>query len=156
MKMDALRAHCERCGLANVETFIASGNVIFDARAAGPALEATIEAALRRALGYEVATFVRSLAELRAVAKAAAAARAGAAHAYVGFMKAPAPAAARRQVTALGGGGERFVFSGRELFWYTEGGVSDSKFSYAALERAAQAPATFRNITTVMKIVEKY
>jgi len=154
--MDALRAYCERCGLANVETFIASGNVIFEARAAAPALEATIEDALRAALGYEVAAFVRSVPELQAVVKAVAARRAGAAHAYVGFMKAPASAAARRQVAALGGAGERFAFSGREVFWYTDGGVSDSTFSYAALECATKAPATFRNITTVTKVVDKY
>ena len=47
VKMDALRGHFAAAGFANVETFIASGNVIFDTRAkAGPALEAKIEAAL--------------------------------------------------------------------------------------------------------------
>lgn len=156
VKMDALRAHCEACGLANVETFIASGNVIFDSRAGAAALEKTIETALRGKLGYEVATFVRSVPELQALVKAADAARAGAMHAYVGFMKATAAAEARKQVAAMAGTGERFVFKGREVFWFTDGGVSDSKFTYAVLERLTKSPATFRNITTVTKIAARY
>ena len=36
VKMDALRKHFSRMGFANVETFIASGNVIFDAKASEP------------------------------------------------------------------------------------------------------------------------
>lgn len=155
VKMDALRRHCEGCGLTNVETFIASGNVIFESRAAAASLEKTLEAQLHAKLGYAVATFVRSVPQIEEIVDAVEAKRAGAANAYVGFMKAPPSAAARTIVEALAGPGERFVFSGREIYWYASGGVSDSKFSYAALERATNAPATFRNITTVTKLLAK-
>jgi uncharacterized protein (DUF1697 family) len=61
VKMDHLRSLFESLGYGEVETFIASGNVIFqspdeDTRA----LEQQIEAHLRQALGYEVATFLSS------------------------------------------------------------------------------------------------
>ena len=36
VKMDALRAACEQIGLTKVETFIASGNVIFESPSADP------------------------------------------------------------------------------------------------------------------------
>lgn len=156
VKMDALRAHCEQCGLTAVETFIASGNVIFESRAASAGLEKKIEAQLRSSLGYGVDTFVRTLPELAAVVKVAAAKRGDAKHAYVGFLRALPPADQQKTIAALGSGGERFFFSGREIYWFTSGGVADSKFSYAAVERATKSPATFRNITTVTKIVEKY
>lgn len=156
VKMDALRAHCERCGLANVETFIASGNVIFDSRAAPASLEQKIEPRLRSSLGYEVDTFVRTLPELAAVVRVAAAKRGGAKHAYVGFLRALPPVDHQKKIAALGSSGERFFFSGREIYWFTSGGVADSKFSYTAVERATKSPATFRNITTVTKLVEKY
>ena len=67
--MEKLRREFEGMGLKDVETFIASGNVIFTARQADTvALEKKIEARLHKALGYEVATFVRSCEEVAAVA----------------------------------------------------------------------------------------
>jgi len=66
--MEKLRREFEGLGLKDVETFIASGNVIFTARQADTvALEKKIEARLHKALGYEVATFVRSCEEVAAV-----------------------------------------------------------------------------------------
>src|SRR6266545_8120025 len=62
VKMEELRRQFERLGLSNVETFIASGNVLFDAKSSSvSALEHKIEAGLRTALGYEVATMVRKI-----------------------------------------------------------------------------------------------
>ena len=69
VKMDELRAMFESLGLAQVETFIASGNVIFTSRSTDvAALEKKIEARLHKALGYEVATFLRTCEEVAAVA----------------------------------------------------------------------------------------
>lgn len=68
IKMDRLRALFAELGLANVATFIASGNVLFDTGDAAEALETRIEAHLQDALGYEVATFLRTPAEITAVA----------------------------------------------------------------------------------------
>lgn len=155
VKMDALRAHCEACGLSNVETFIASGNVIFDSRAAAATLETTIERALKQALGYEVATFIRSPAELGAIVATAAKQRGKAKRVYVGFLKAAPPADAQQKVRALRTPGERLLFTGREVYWFTDGGVSESKFSYRILEKITGSSATFRNITTVTKLAER-
>ena len=68
VKMDRLRTLFETAGFDAVETFIASGNVVFDSsrRNAGD-LERTIESHLKKALGYPVATFVRSMPELSAI-----------------------------------------------------------------------------------------
>src|SRR3954464_12194003 len=68
VKMDRLRALFEELELANVKTFIASGNVLFDSAARNrAALESRIERHLEQALGSEVATFVRTTAELGTV-----------------------------------------------------------------------------------------
>src|SRR4051812_29802226 len=68
--MAQLRKEFEALGLKEVETFIASGNVIFTSRATDlRALERKIEAQLQRALGYEVATFVRTCSEVAALAE---------------------------------------------------------------------------------------
>ena len=61
VKMDRLRGLFEQVGYADVETFIASGNVIFRSPAEDTqALERQIEAHLAASLGYEVAAFVRT------------------------------------------------------------------------------------------------
>jgi Protein of unknown function (DUF1697) len=59
--MAALRAQFEALGFSNVETFIASGNVIFEAASRdSAALHRKIEAHLAKSLGHEVSTFVRT------------------------------------------------------------------------------------------------
>src|SRR5688500_4990017 len=89
VKMDALRLLCEQCGVSKVETVIASGNVLFESRAAAPALEKKIEAHLQKSLGYEVATFVRTVEELEAIVRRAQKALEDWKSVYVGFLKAP-------------------------------------------------------------------
>ena len=70
VKMDYLRQLFESIGFSNVETFIASGNVIFDMKAGNvKTLEKKIEALLHESLGYEVATFIRTDAEVAEIAK---------------------------------------------------------------------------------------
>src|SRR5215216_880237 len=69
VKMDHLRSLFEALGFSNVETFIASGNVIFDSKSQNTkALEKKIESCLEEALGYKVATFIRATDELAAIA----------------------------------------------------------------------------------------
>ena len=69
VRMDILRRLFESLGLSNVEMFIASGNVVFDTRTnSSRALQEKIEKRLRAALGYEVDVFIRTAAELIAIA----------------------------------------------------------------------------------------
>ena len=69
VKMDHLRQLFESRGDASVETFIASGNVVFEAASKNAGmLEKKIENRLREALDYEVATFIRTDAELADIA----------------------------------------------------------------------------------------
>ena len=68
--MAKLRVLFESLGLEDVETFIASGNVVFSSPAKNlAALENRIEDHLAASLGYEVKTFIRSDAEVAAVAR---------------------------------------------------------------------------------------
>ena len=70
VKMDELRTLFAAMGFAGVETFIASGNVIFAAdHSDAAALQQRIEGELNQALGYAVATFLRTDAEVAAVAR---------------------------------------------------------------------------------------
>ena len=159
--MEVLRGTFESLGFTSVETFIASGNVIFD----GPAgsslsdLEKLIEDGLAAALGYEVATFVRTPAELAAIAAYepfTAAATNEAKALYVGFLHAPPTATASERLLTLRSDAEDFHVHGREFFWLSREGMGASKISSTVLERLLGARTTIRSVTTVRKLAGKY
>ena len=69
VKMDLLRQFFESLDFSEVETFIASGNVVFKTRTKdSKTLEREIEKRLLKGLGYEVAVFIRTGAELIEIA----------------------------------------------------------------------------------------
>lgn len=158
--MAQLRALFEELGFANVSTYIASGNVIFEsAEAADEALEAQIERHLQQALGYEVTTFVRSVAELAAIAAYAPFPPTDQpVHGlYVSFLKAPLSAVAAERLLALNSDTDEFHVHGREYYWLCRTRLSDSPlFSSTLLPKTVGVPATQRNITTVKKLAAKY
>ena len=159
VRMVDLKKIFEATGLDDVSTFIASGNVIF--RRSGKsasALEQEIESALQNALGYPVATMLRSIGEIAAVAQydAFPPEALNGAVLYVGFAKTrPTPAAVKKAL-ALQTAADELRMSGREIYWLARKSIADSSISMAALEKALQTPVTFRNINTVRRLAAKY
>lgn len=161
VKMDHLRSLFETMGFAQVETFIASGNVIFDSpNLNSQALESQIEATLHKALGYAVATFIRSTAELAAVANhqpfADKALNDKDSGLYVSFTATAPDAAAQQKLLAFTSSIDSFHIHGREVYWLCRIKISESTFSGKMLEKAIGMPATMRNISTVKKLAAKY
>ena len=158
--MEELRRQFGALGFERVETFIASGNVIFESRARpGAALERRIEERLLAALGYEVRTFVRTALELAAIAaqRPFPEARLRAAAALnVGFLAAPLAAAAERALMALRTPIDDFHVHGRELWWLCAAKQHESKFSNALFERKVGVATTFRGAQTVARLAAKY
>lgn len=158
VKMDHLRQLFESMGLANVQTLIASGNVIFDTRAKdASALEVRIEKHLRQDLGYEVSTFLRTTDEVRAAARHEAFSPVESEQyaLSIGFTRAVPADGARAKLMSFGTGIDEFHVHAREVYWLCRTRISDSKFSGARLEKALGMPATFRNVTTVRKLADK-
>ncbi len=161
VKMDCLRALFETLGFANVETFIASGNVIFDSTSRSTrALEKKIESCLLEALGYEVATFIRSTAQLADIAQhkpfADSELKAEGHALYIGFMASEPSDAAKKKLLSLATKVDDFHINGREVYWLCRKKFSESEISGALLARTLGMPATLRNSTTVKKIAAKY
>lgn len=162
VKMDVLRKHFTRMGFANVETFIASGNVLFDAREADvQRLEERIASELESALGYPVATFLRTSAELAAIVRHEAFPRdvidPDQHGLYVGFLGAKPSAACARNVVALRTTADEFHIHKRELYWGRRGArFSDSLISGEMLARTLGMPMTLRSITTIRKLAAKF
>lgn len=161
LKMDQLRQHFAAMGFANVETFIASGNVIFESRSKNPsALQGKIENYLAKSLGYEVATFVRTFDELERITEyrpfSEAELNAQGNTLYVGFIADIPGKAAAQTVEVLATDVDDLKISGREVYWLCRTSFSDSKISGALLEKALGMKVTFRNINTIRRLVKKY
>lgn len=160
VKMDRLRTLFAEMGFSNVETFIASGNVIFQSEDAdAAALEPRIEAALHAGLGYKVATFLRTPDEVSAVAHHPAFPQAEleveGSSLYIGFLPTPPDPAAER-LLACASEIDGFHLHGREVYWLCRTASHLSKFSGARLEKLLGCPATLRNVTTVKRLAAKY
>lgn len=159
VKMDALRTQFEALGLAEVETFIASGNVLFSSRAANlAALEKKIEQRLHGALGYEVRTFLRTEAEVCAIAgykPFPPRAIAGAGALCVGFLAEPLDGAAVRTLLTLKTDIDDFHVNGREVYWLCTKRQHESTFSNARFEKQLKASVTFRGVNTIARLAAK-
>ncbi len=159
--MAYLRELFEALGSSSVETFIASGNVIFESPMENTeTLEKRIANHLKESLGYEVATFIRSTSEIVEIAKyqpfPAEELAAEGASLYIAFL-AGIPSKERQQkLMGYCSPVEDFYIHGREVYWLCRTRISDSKFSGALLEKALGMPATMRNSTTVKKLATKY
>lgn len=160
VKMAELCTLFEQARLTDVQSVIASGNVLFTTRAGdAAALEKRIESALRKGLGYDVATFVRDADDLDAVV----------AHdpfgkkdpvletdtVHVIFTRATIDRAHAERIVALGNDYDQLHVFGREVFWRTRGRSSDSQIKPGQFARAFGDPGTARNITTVRKLAAK-
>lgn len=160
IKNEELRAEFETLGFSDVGCFRASGNVVFTADESDESkLTEKIEAGLGEALGYEVPVFLRSAAELRAVAARepfdARALGASKGKLQVAFLLEKPKAAARKEVLVLSTEEDRLAIEGRELYWLPKGGISESELDLSAIG-AALGMTTMRTMGTVEQIVAKY
>jgi uncharacterized protein (DUF1697 family) len=160
VKMAELCALFEAARLSDVASVIASGNVLFTSRSTDTvALEQRIESALRKGLGYDVATFVRTAEELDAVVGhdpfGATDPVLDTDTVHVIFTRAPIDRDRAARIVSLGTDYDELHVFGREVFWRTRGRSSDSKIKPAAFARAFGDPGTARNITTVRKLAAK-
>jgi uncharacterized protein (DUF1697 family) len=158
--MAELRRSFLSLGLKEVETFIASGNVVFKSAAKDlRALERIIEDRLRESLGYDVTTFLRTEQELAAIAKHKpfAESQVQAAQALnVAFLAEPPGAEARKVIMALTTDNDAFQVNGREVYWLCQTRQSDSKFNNTRFEKTLKARATWRGINTIRRLAGKY
>ena len=160
VKMDQLRRQFETLGFNGVETFIASGNVIFEssARNAGT-LEETIAAHLEKKLGYAVATFIRTEAELARVAAHEPWSRTmieGAAAFNIAFLDRTLDQVAQRKLHTLKTAIDDLATHEREVYWLCKTRQGKSTFSNAVLEKTLGIRSTLRGANTVRKMAERY
>jgi len=161
VKMDYLKKLFEKMGFENVETFIASGNVIFETKSKTvDAIKKKIETELEKTLGYKVRTFIRKIDELNAVLEYKAFKDSDLNNEnntlYIGFLDSTPSKENQNKAKAMQDFANEFHFNKSELYWLCRKNFSDSGITGKSLEKALGMEVTVRNSTTIRKITAKY
>jgi uncharacterized protein (DUF1697 family) len=160
VKMEVLRQQFELLDLSHVQTYIQSGNVIFETDNTDYAtLEQTIEEQLHAALGFQVLTLIRTAPEIVQIAQVQPFAESeyGAGSVlYISFLKEEPGQDLQQQLHDLSGPIDEFHCHERQVYWLMRKHLGKSTFTNNKLEKVLKVAATRRNSSTVNKIVAKF
>jgi uncharacterized protein (DUF1697 family) len=147
LPMAKLKAMCLDAGFTRLETYIASGNVVFDSNAAAARVKAELESRLRAHAKKPVGVVVRTAAEMADVLNANPFTKTEPKYTYVVFLDAPPPRDALDH--AAGRNGEDIALGKRELFVHYPNGMGRSRLRIPAAKNG-----TARNLNTVARLAE--
>ena len=162
IKMDHLRGLFEEMKFTDVSSFIASGNIVFEASDSdATSLEARIAAHLQASLGYEVATFLRSFPALQQIIADQPFPQneiAVSGHSvYVMFLHFPLPEDAIDRLIRLRTERDEFSASGREFYWLSRGRLTDSPITTPMMAQAiGNVEGTMRNLNTLHRLIARF
>jgi uncharacterized protein (DUF1697 family) len=146
LPMPQLKALCAKLGFQRVETYIASGNVIFDCDRPAAKVQTQLEKQLQNHLGKAVDTFVRTAAEMQAVLEKNPFSKQEPRLTYAFFLHGRPPPDAVTQVRSRAD--EEIYLGTREIYVFYPTGMGQSK-----LKIPAAIAGTARNLNTVAKLV---
>ena len=154
--MPELRALVESLGHADVETYLQSGNVLFEPAPKAPDdLAAQLERAIAAETGLEVAVVIRTDEELQAVVRANPYPVADPTKVVVAFLGEEV----EQGQLGLGDLGtylpDELTLVGRELFVSLPNGQARSKLMEALTQRRLPTTVTVRNWRTVTALAER-
>ena len=156
IKMADLKRTFESCGLQNVQTYIQSGNVIFESeKEDADSLEKQIESQLEKEAGYRIQIFVRTMREVQSIGKKSPFRALGDETVHVAFLNKKPAKKEQQALLSFKSEADDFAFKGREVYNLRRG-REKSIFSNNFVEKILKMRATTRNLTTVGKIVERF
>jgi uncharacterized protein (DUF1697 family) len=155
--MAALREIATGLGLSNVQTVVASGNLVFECKSEPTAkLETKLEKAAKAELGLDTPFFVRSAKEWQACVEAnpfPQAAEDDPGHLVLMPLKEKPDAKHMKTLAEAIQGRERVELVNRELYLVYPDGIGTSKLTSALIERKIATSGTARNWNTVRKLL---
>ena len=146
LPMADLKSLCVEVGFVKVQTYIASGNIVFESKEPAAHVKSALESRLHAYAKKSIEVFVRSAAELRAVLAANPFKKPEPKFVYAFFLGEKPPADAATNVKHRID--EEIHPGKRELYIYYPQGMGQSKLVIPAAARG-----TARNMNTVAKLV---
>ena len=147
LPMAELKAMCVAEGFAKVQTYIASGNVVFESKLPAAKVKAALEQRLQAYAGKPVGVVIRTAAEMAAVLAANPFPKAPGNWTVAIFLDEAPPTGALGDIR--GQQDEEVRLGKREIYVAYGAGMGRSK-----LKIPAAAKGTARNINTVAKLAE--
>ncbi|MGD0503565.1 MAG: DUF1697 domain-containing protein [Steroidobacteraceae bacterium] len=147
LPMADLKSLCTELGFAKVETYIASGNVVFDTDLTAGTVHALLEKRLLAYAGKAISTFVRTAAQMRAILEKNPFKDKEPRLTYAFFLHDKPRRDALND--ARGQAAEELRLGSREIYIYYPAGMGQSK-----LQVPAAKLGTARNLKTVAKLAE--
>ncbi|VIO80931.1 hypothetical protein CI1B_86210 [Bradyrhizobium ivorense] len=145
LPMTELKAMCEDEGFGEVQTYIASGNVVFSSKLGAAKVKAVLEQRLEAYAGNPVGVVIRSADEIAAVLNANPFPKAPPNYTVAIFLDEPPPKDALKQIR--GQQDEEVRLGKREIYVAYGSGMGRSK-----LKIPAAVKGTARNINTIAKL----
>lgn len=154
--MPELRTALEEDGFENVQTYVASGNVVLSTPLSTDQVAKRIAKLIAEHFKLEIEVVVRTRAELANVVKRNPLGDVVVEpkRYQVTFLADKPPKDVKEKLEALRAEPERFVVSGREIYGWHPDGVGRSKLAAALGGRGLSVTATSRNWTTVTTLLE--
>jgi uncharacterized protein (DUF1697 family) len=146
LPMAELKAMCTAAGFSKVQTYIASGNVVFESKMTPARIRVSLEARLESYAGRPVGIVIRTLDEMKAVLKAHPFPKVAPNRAVAIFLDDPPHPGALADARGLNG--EELRLGVREIYVSYGEGMAQSK-----LRIPAAKAGTARNMNTVAKLV---
>lgn len=155
IRMSELKRMFEAMGFGRVQTYIQSGNVLFESEEEEQPLRRRIEQELQAVFGLSVTVVLRTVEELERIAgNCPFPADSPAGGLYVALLaEAPAQEGIERLATYHSDSDE-FRIAGREVYLFYHQGAGKAKLSNSLLERKLGVEATSRNWRTINKLAE--
>jgi len=147
LPMGTLRSICAEAGFSRIETYIASGNVVFDSPAPAARIKQDLETRLAAVIGKPVGVVLRTAANMASVLAANPFPATKPSHTYAVFLDRPPP---RDTLDHIAGcTDEEIRLGARELYVHYPSGMGRSR-----LRIPAAKDGTARNLNTVARLAE--
>jgi uncharacterized protein (DUF1697 family) len=146
LPMTELTAMCEKLGFEKVQTYIASGNVVFRSSKSEKAVKAALDTALQAYFGKPVGVMVRTAGEMKEVLADNPFPKAAPNHTIAIFLDAAPPADTLRKIS--GATGEEVRLGKREIYV----NYADVHMARSKLKIPAGQAGTGRNMNTIAKL----
>lgn len=158
IKMENLRELCSDLGFRNVETYVQSGNIVFQTPIENPgALSKRIGEAILHSFGFDAPVIVRTSKQMRNVIANNPFLKekdVDSSKLHVTFLSESAQKDSLTKLETLSTGPDRFYTAHQEIYLYCPGGYGRTKLSNSAIEKALWVRATTRNWKTTNTLFE--
>lgn len=150
IRMAELKSLYESLGLDNVQTYLQSGNVVFDSPEQNIAkISASIRAKIEKEFGFSVPVLIRTAEDFRRIIESHPFAHEEAARVLVTFLYGRPEHSIRTALSLYKDKVDQFALGEQEIYLFCPGGYGKTKLSNNFFEKRLGVTATTRNWKTV-------